>query len=189
MGRFMDKIQILEAKYTEKTYSLIKRFDYVNKTRWNKNDIWQEFQVQLGHYVFLQMAIDSQICLAEPFRKIKNIGDEYADLLFQAFSFVLYAQISTNSYQIFIDMKSVSVTESLYMLISLSGQICDYLLRSNKKKEPLLSSEDDIIFLNERILMIILLLFSLAEKQSIDLLKEYDKMLIDANHSLDRRSV
>jgi hypothetical protein len=184
----MEKIKHFCSKYEQYTLDLINRFNMANHTKWTTNDFWQEFNVQLGHYAFVQSSFADKQSISEPFRNLNNIKDEYADLLLQVFSFMLASEIKIDWSNHAIGFGKIQPTEGMQILIILSGQVNDCLLRLSGKKERLCGFEKDKIFLEERIYMIISLLFVLSKSHSIDIVAEYEKMLQDANLSLDRRT-
>lgn len=184
----MNDINSFLREYKTPTLLLVERFNIANNTKWSINDFWQELIVQLGHLMLLHQENDMRELMVEPFRTLRSVGDEYADVLLQSFSLLLYISNGDDLYlseDSIVDMGNCVQFSQLYILAS---QIGDCLLRMSHKKEPIMDSIEDMRFLRKRVMQIIYHLFQISKLHSVDLINEYDSMLLDANQHLDRKS-
>ena len=173
------------AKYYIKSVELKEKFKITENKEWDGLTVLNELQVQLGHVSHL---ISTNKSYGERERNITNIGDELSDVLLQIFSYSTKLNIDIRIIKFEDKLIEETVENSIINLLTILGQLSEITLeyegfRHYKIRYGFPKVEQYILNLFENFFQIV---FSIINILGIDIDKEYNNMLIDANKFLDK---
>lgn len=173
-------IKFLNIHYNN-ALKLVSDFDITKASVWNSKDYLNELYVQLGHVYNVLFSDDS---VNEKKRKIDNLGDELSDVLLQLIN--LARILNIDMYDIKeLDKYKYNEINGLSILL---GQLTEAVMEMNecRFKKDRFGFNSSYDFVKDRLFKLFILTYNIAEDHKLDMIKEFDDMLKDANGFLDR---
>ena len=177
----MKEIMLFLNHYYDAALKLSYDFGKTRDHDWSPMVILNELDIQIGHVYNIIYSSDA---VNEPNRQFTNMGDEFSDVLLQLIA--LSASMNFN----FFDIQTIASLEetSWYAYPVLFGQLNEaimekYGLRFSKPRAGFATLDD---FIKNRIFRLFDVTFQIASKLELDLDKEFELMLIDANNFLKK---
>lgn len=168
-------IDFLNAHY-EDALKLVNDFDITKEKKWEPLDYLNELYVQLGH-VFNVLYKDKAI--NEEKRNIDNLGDEISDVLLQLINLARVLNIDIHEIESCTDYDYDDLNGSIVLMGQLTEAIMEtYGYRFKKGRLGFKTTHD---FIKDRIFKLFIMTYNIAEKHNLDISKEFEAMLIDAN--------
>lgn len=177
----MKKVISFLDNYYEKARKLSDDFSITRDFDWTPLLILNELAIQVGH--IYNIAYSSE-AVNEPNRAFTNLGDELSDVLLQLIA--LADSMNINMYHIK-DLKPIKEDDWLAFPV-LFGQLNEavmekYGFRFNKPRSGFKTTDE---FIENRILRLFDITYQIALKYNLDIEKEFQLMLDDANAFLKR---
>ena len=156
-------------------------FNITKAKKWNPQIYLNELYVQVGH-VYNVLYSDSNI--NENKRNISNLGDELSDVILQLIN--LANALNIDLYEIkyfenfnYSDLNGISI---------LLGQLTEVIMEENdcRFKKNRDGFDNSYAFVKDRIFKLFIIAFKIAEYYNLDMNKEFQLMLDDANGFLKR---
>ncbi len=172
-------IKFLNIHY-KNAIKLVKAFDITKQKSWNAEIYLNELYVQIGH-VFNVLYKDKNT--EEKARKIDNLGDELSDVILQLINLGEFLNI--NMYDISsISEYKVSDLNSFNILL---GQLTEAIMENNdcRFRKNRVGFNSSYEFMKDRIFKLFIIIFNIASLNKLDMVKEFDLMLEDANKFLN----
>lgn len=165
-------------KYYEDSIKLKERFKMTEQKSWDYLTVLTELNVQIGHVY----TIDNPSEIVEPYRNIVNLGDEVSDIFFQLILLMYYldydmSKIEYNSKEKDLDSFMIAFGQCSEALLEKYG------LRFNKPRPGFNTTDEYVMYKINQMLSIT---YNYSIDKNLDIYKEYELMLIDANKFLDR---
>lgn len=173
-------IKFLDIHY-QNALKLVSDFDITKENDWNTKDYLNELYVQLGH-VYNVLFSDNNV--NEEKRKIDNLGDELSDVLLQLIN--LSRILNINMYDIKnYDSYNYNEVSGLSILL---GQLTEAIMEMNqcRFKKDRFGFNSSYEFVKDRLLKLFIITYNIADKYNLNMIKEFNDMLIDANNFLDK---
>ena len=173
-------IKFLDKHY-ENALRLVKAFDSTKEKEWDSLLYLNELYVQLGH---VYNVLNPNNNVAEDGRKIDNLGDELSDVVLQLIN--LADNLGINMYEV----KNVEnySSNNINDIPILLGQLTETIMEMNsyrfKKERQGFNSHLD--FAKDRIFKTFITTFNIAKQYNLNMIKEFDDMLIDATGFLEK---
>lgn len=168
-------------RHLENAIKLVHDFDKTKEKKWEAKDYLNELYVQLGH---VYNVLYDNPYVNEKGRIFDNLGDELSDVLLQLINLALLLNV---------DMYEIkSFKEDDYQDVNglpiLLGQLSEIIMemsncRFKKERIGYRTSHD---FVKERIFKLFIITYNIALEHDLDMIKEFEEMLEDANHFLNR---
>ena len=177
----MEKVISFLDNYYEKARKLSNDFSITRDFDWTPLLILNELAIQVGH--IYNIAYSSE-AVNEPNRSFTNLGDELSDVFLQLIA--LADSMNINMYHIK-DLKPIKEDNWLAFPV-LFGQLNEavmekYGFRFNKPRSEFNTTDE---FIENRILRLFDITYQIALKYNLDIEKEFQLMLDDANAFLKR---
>ena len=177
----MEKIIEFLDNYYSKAQKLSNDFSMTRDFEWTSLVILNELAVQLGH---IYNIIYQNEAINEPGRIFNNLGDELSDVFLQLVA--LADSMSIDMYHIR-SLKNID-ENNWFALPVLFGQLNEAVMekfgyRFNKPRNGFQTTDQ---FIEDRILRMFCVTYKIAVKYDLDIEKEFQLMLDDANGFLKR---
>lgn len=175
-----DIIKFLDTHYSN-ALRLVSDFDITKEKSWDSKDYLNELYVQLGHVYNVLFSNES---VNEEKRIIDNLGDEISDVLLQLIN--LARILNIDMYEIK-NLEGYNYNE-LNGLSILLGQLTEAVMEMNecRFKKDRFGFDSSYDFVKDRLFKLFILTYNIAVDHNLDVIKEFDDMLKDANGFLDR---
>ena len=175
-----DIIKFLDTHY-KSALKLVSDFDITKNKEWNPRDYLNELYVQLGHVYNVLFANED---INESKRKIDNLGDELSDVLLQLINLAKIMNINMYDIKDYKDFKYDNINGITILL----GQLTEAVMEINecrfkKSRDGFDSSYD---FVKDRLFKLFIITYNISKDYKLDMIKEFEDMLKDANGFLDR---
>lgn len=169
-------IKFLDIHYNS-ALKLVSDFDITKEKEWNEQIYLNELYVQVGH---IYNVLYSNQDINEKNRVINNLGDEFADVLLQIINLAKYMNIDMFEIKKYKNFKYCDIT-GLNILL---GQLTEVIMEINnyRFKKNRFGFENSYEFAKDRIFKLFILTYNLAKKYKLNMIKEFEDMLIDANN-------
>jgi len=175
-----DIIKFLDIHY-DAALKLVSDFDITKSKEWNPQIYLNELYVQLGHVYNVLFANED---VNENKRKIDNLGDELSDVLLQLINLAKVMNIDMYGIKEYKDYKYDDLNGLTILLGQLTEAIMEiYECRFKKNRADFNTSYD---FVKDRLYKLFIIAYNISKKYKLDMIKEFDDMLKDANGFLDR---
>lgn len=175
-----DIIKFLDTHYNS-ALKLVSDFDITKNKVWNPRDYLNELYVQLGHVYNVLFANEN---VNESKRKIDNLGDELSDVLLQLINLAKIMKINMYDIKEYKDFNYDNINGITILL----GQLTEAIMEINecrfkKSRDGFNTSYD---FVKDRLFKLFIITYNISKDYNLDIIKEFDDMLKDANGFLDR---
>lgn len=177
----MEKVISFLDNYYQKARKLSDDFSITRDFDWTPLLILNELNIQLGH---IYNIVYQSEAVNEPNRSFNNLGDELSDVFLQLIA--LADSMNIDMYNI---KKLKPLQEDSWLSFPvLFGQLNEavmekYGFRFNKPRSGFATTDD---FIENRILRLFDITYQIAVKYNLDIEKEFQLMLDDANAFLNR---
>ncbi len=165
-------------RYYEPSILLKNRFKITEKKDWDYLTVNNELLVQIGHVFTIE---SNNKNITEDYRRIENIGDEISDIIFQLILLTYYLQYNID----FIEHNCEEATLESFIIVL--GQCSEALLEKSKlrfyKKRPGYETTDD--YIKHKISQLFSIIYNFSIEKKVEIYKEYNLMLVDANNFLN----
>ncbi len=173
-------VKFLDTHY-EAALKLVRDFNITKNKEWNPSDYLNELYVQLGHVYNVLFSNDN---FNESERKIDDLGDELSDVLLQLINLANILNIDMCGINEYKDYKCEEINGMNILLGQLTESIMEtYECRFKKSRVDFNTSYD---FIKDRLYKLFIIAFNISKHYNLDMIKEFNKMLKDANNFLDR---
>lgn len=177
----MNKVIRFLDNYYKKAIKLSNDFGVTRDFDWTPLLILNELSIQVGH---IYNIIYQSEAVNEPRRAFTNLGDELSDVFLQLIA--LADSMNIDMYDIK-ELKPIKEDDWLAFPV-LFGQLNEAVMekcgfRFNKARCGFATTDD---FIKNRILRLFDVTYQIALKYNLDIEKEFDLMLQDANAFLER---
>ena len=150
-----------------------------------------ELNIQIGHVIYAAYydKLLNMEEVKEKFRDVHNLGDELADVIMQLFTLDYLLGVE------FVNQGECKITEKtirdlILLMPIICGQIQDAYLRAVKYKQGMgRADSEEWDMIGKSLGKLFSLCIQLANLANLDLEREYELMLEDANHYLDSISM
>lgn len=158
-----------------KAIELKEMFKSLENKEWNSLTVLLELNVQISH---IYNVLNSSVDIDEDGRHINNIGDEISDILLQLLYLSYLEDIDFN----IVDKYKDYTYDKLEGLSVVFGQLTEILLEKYDYRftKPRPGFETPKDFITDRIIKMFIIVANIADKYSIDIIKEFDLMYEDA---------
>ena len=175
-----DIMKFLKVHY-KNALKLVSDFDITKNHKWDSKDYLNELYVQIGH-VFNVLYADEKV--NETKRNINNLGDELSDVLLQLIN--LSKNLQINMFEIE-ELKDFNYSDLNGVMILL-GQLTETLMENNecRFKKDRVGFYTSYDFIKDRLFKLFIVVFEISKKYKLDMIKEFDAMLKDANKFLKK---
>lgn len=175
-----DIIKFLDTHY-ESALKLVSDFDITKSKEWNPQVYLNELYVQLGHVYNVIFANEN---VNENKRKIDNLGDELSDVLLQLINLAKVLNIDMYGIKEYKNYKYDDLSGLTILLGQLTEAVMEiYECRFKKNRADFKTSYD---FVKDRLYKLFIITYQISKKYKLNMIKEFDDMLKDANGFLDR---
>lgn len=156
-------------------------FSITRTKEWTPLIILNELSIQIGH---IYNIIYSSESINEDSRNFCNLGDELSDVILQLIALANIQNI--NLYNI-VYLKQMQ-ENSWFAIPVILGQINEAIMEQQGYRflKPRTGFENINMFIENRIMRLFDIIFQIADKHNLDLVKEFSLMLEDANAFLTR---
>lgn len=177
----MSKVISFLDNYYQKAIKLSNDFSITRAFEWTPLLILNELSIQIGH---IYNIVYQSEAVNEPNRSFNNLGDELSDVFLQLIA--LADSLKINMYDIK-DLKPLK-EDSWLSIPVLFGQLNESIMEKFgfRFSKPRSGFNDIDDFIKNRILRLFDITYQIAEKYHLDIEKEFELMLIDANAFLER---
>lgn len=175
----MEKINI---EFIDKCYKnaikLKKDFEITEEKKWDICTVLLELGVQIGHVFDLKCNNNE---LKEKNRDIHNLGDEISDVLLQT---IYLGYLTETDLKKKIEIKF----DDIDGIVVMYGQLVEAIMEeeSFRFKKERVEFKNRREFIKDRILKIYLITLNYAEKNNINVIKEFNDMIQDARGFLNK---
>ena len=175
-----DIIKFLDVHY-KSALKLVSDFDITKNKAWNPQIYLNELYVQLGHVYNVLFANEN---VNENKRKIDNLGDELSDVLLQLFNLAKIMNINMYDIKDYKDFKYDNINGITILL----GQLTEAVMEINecRFKKSRYGFDSSYDFVKDRLFKLFIITYNISKDYKLDMIKEFDDMLKDANGFLDR---
>lgn len=175
-----DIIKFLDLHY-ENALKLVSDFDSTKKKKWNSQIYLNELFVQVGH-VYNVLFSNSNV--NETNRKIDNLGDELSDVLLQIINLAKVLDIDMYEIKNYSNYDYSEINGITILL----GQLTEAIMENNdyRFKKDRIGFNSNYDFIKDRIFKIFIITFQISKKYNLDMIKEFNEMLEDANNFLNK---
>lgn len=175
-----DIIKFLDTHY-ESALKLVSNFDITKSKEWDPKDYLNELYVQLGHVYNVLFESEE---VNENKRKIDNLGDELSDVLLQLINLAKVLNIDMYGIKEYKNYKYDELNGMTILLGQLTEAIMEmYECRFKKNRVDFNTSYD---FVKDRLYKLFIITYRISKKYNLNMIKEFDDMLNDANGFLER---
>ena len=175
-----DIIKFLDTYY-DAALKLVSDFDITKSKEWNPRDYLNELYVQLGHVYNVLFANEN---VNENKRKIDNLGDELSDVLLQLINLARVLNIDMYGIKEYKNYKYDDLNGLTILLGQLTEAVMEiYECRFKKNRADFNTSYD---FVKDRLYKLFIITYQISKKYKLNMIKEFNDMLKDANGFLDR---
>ncbi len=175
-----DIIKFLDVHY-DAALKLVSDFDITKNKEWDPQIYLNELYVQLGHVYNVLFANEN---VNENKRKIDNLGDELSDVLLQLINLARVLNIDMYEIKEYKDYKYDDLNGLTILLGQLTEAVMEiYECRFKKNRADFDTSYD---FVKDRLYKLFIITYKISKKYKLNMIKEFDDMLKDANGFLDR---
>lgn len=175
-----DIIKFLNIHY-KNALKLVSDFDITKSKAWDPQIYLNELYVQLGHVYNVLFANDK---VNETQRKIDNLGDELSDVLLQLINLAKILNIDMY------DIKELEDYEynNLNGISILLGQLTEAIMEMNecRFKKDRIGFDTSYDFVKDRLFKLFIITYNISKVYKLDMIKEFNDMLKDANGFLKR---
>ena len=173
-------IKFLDVHYNN-ALKLVSDFDITKNKKWDPQIYLNELYVQLGHVYNVLFSNEN---VNEYKRKIDNLGDELSDVLLQLINLARVLNIDMYEIKNYDNYKYDDLSGLTILLGQLTEAVMEiYECRFKKNRANFNTSYD---FVKDRLFKLFIITYNISEKYNLDMIKEFDDMLKDANGFLDR---
>lgn len=175
-----DIIKFLDVHY-KSALKLVSDFDITKNKAWNPQIYLNELYVQLGHVYNVLFANEN---VNENKRKIDNLGDELSDVLLQLINLAKIMNINMYDIKDYKDFKYDNINGITILL----GQLTEAVMEINecRFKKSRYGFDSSYDFVKDRLFKLFIITYNISKDYKLDMIKEFDDMLKDANGFLDR---
>ena len=175
-----DIIKFLDVHY-KSALKLVSDFDITKNKVWNPKDYLNELYVQLGHVYNVLFANEN---VNESKRKIDNLGDELSDVLLQLINLAKILNVNMYDIKEYKDFKYDNINGITILL----GQLTEAIMEINecRFKKSRYGFDSSYDFVKDRLFKLFIITYNISIDYKLDMIKEFDDMLKDANGFLDR---
>lgn len=173
-------IKFLDIHY-ENALKLVSDFDITKNRAWDPQIYLNELYVQLGHVYNVLFANEN---VNEEKRKIDNLGDELSDVLLQLINLAKIMNIDMYEIKKYKDYDYHDISGISILL----GQLTEAIMENNdcRFKKDRVGFDTSYDFVKDRLFKLFIITFNISKDYKLDIIKEFDDMLKDANGFLDR---
>ncbi len=173
-------IKFLDIHY-ENALKLVSDFDITKSKAWDPQIYLNELYVQLGHVYNVLFANEN---VNETKRKIDNLGDELSDVLLQLINLAKIMNIDMYEIKKYEDYDYHDISGISILL----GQLTEAIMENNdcRFKKDRVGFDTSYDFVKDRLFKLFIITYNISLDYKLDIIKEFDDMLKDANGFLDR---
>lgn len=177
----MNNITNFIKKYYDDALKLVKAFDKTKEKKWDEQIYLNELYVQLGH---VYNVLNNDKYVSEKNRKIDNLGDELSDVILQLINLSSILNINLKEFK----KQEITNYTKIDALPIFLGQLTEAIMEENnfRFKKERYGFENRKDFIKNRIFNMLIITFNIAQKYQLNMNKEFEAMLIDANNFLKK---